>query len=89
MLTSLVSLVIFFWGFGGQSWGGGRLFPFASMCGLHRVRTVLLFFGFFGFNGGSVLKMNTVDNAISASLACVTTSLAGSGGGVAAILIHR
>jgi len=44
--------------------------------------TMILSFGFIGFNGGSVLAMDTTSHAAGASLAVVNTILAGSGGGV-------
>lgn len=52
---------------------------------LATVGTFLLWFGWFGFNGGSVLAANP--GAIS--LVFVTTSLAAAGGGLAAMVVSR
>jgi hypothetical protein len=50
------------------------------------------FFGLFshfpGFNGGAVLALTGVANAVTMSLAVVNTVLAASGGGMAALLMH-
>lgn len=51
--------------------------------------TFILIFGFFGFNGGSVLSMgNELDTALIA-LAIVNTVMAAAGGGAAAGLIYK
>jgi len=51
--------------------------------------TVILIFGFFGFNGGSVLSLETKDDAALISLAIVNTVMAATGGGLVAIVIQR
>lgn len=50
--------------------------------------TIILFFGFIGFNGGSVLTMETTMSGVVMSLAVVNTVLAAAGGGTAAVLVH-
>eukprot|EP00038_Savillea_parva_P004978 m.145639 g.145639 ORF g.145639 m.145639 type:complete len:530 (-) comp11629_c1_seq9:298-1887(-) len=55
--------------------------------------TLILVFGFIGFNGGSVLALETVEEGVTMSLAVMNTILAASGGGLAAVfctwLQHR
>jgi len=51
--------------------------------------TLILFFGFIGFNGGSVLSMDSTADALVMSISVVNTVLAASGGGLAAELINR
>lgn len=48
------------------------------------VGTLILIFGFFGFNGGSVLAMDSVGNAIGLTTAVINTILAASGGALSA-----
>eukprot|EP00038_Savillea_parva_P004977 m.145606 g.145606 ORF g.145606 m.145606 type:complete len:513 (-) comp11629_c1_seq6:214-1752(-) len=50
--------------------------------------TMILFFGFLGFNGGSVLALDDLDASITMSLAVVNTVLAASGGGLVTVLLH-
>ncbi len=64
--------------------GAARAIPGHSMP-LAALGTLLLFFGWFGFNGGSVLEL---DGPLIAAV-IVTTALAGSAGGVAAGLYTR
>ena len=64
--------------------GKPRAIPGHSMP-LAALGTLLLFFGWFGFNGGSVLALD--GPAISHVI--VTTALAGTGGGLAAALFTR
>lgn len=49
--------------------------------------TFILFFGFLGFNGGSVLTLEGTENAVTMSLAVMNTVLAASGGGLAAVFL--
>jgi hypothetical protein len=49
--------------------------------------TLILFFGFLGFNGGSVLTLDGFENGVTMSLAVVNTVLAASGGGIAAVTV--
>jgi len=51
--------------------------------------TFLLWFGWFGFNGGSELKIANVDEANAVSLVFVNTNMAAAGGVVAALLTSR
>ena len=53
-----------------------------------RVVFCLPVWGFLGFNGGAVLALGGVANAVTMSLAVVNTILAASGGGMAALLLH-
>jgi Amt family ammonium transporter len=46
--------------------------------------TLILMFGFFGFNGGSVLAMDTAEDAASMASAVIVTVLGGSGGSISA-----
>lgn len=55
---------------------------------LVQLGTIILFFGFFGFNAGSVLSLETQKDAIRATRACLTTALAASGGGITASCWH-
>jgi ammonium transporter, Amt family len=64
--------------------GKARAIPGHSMP-LAALGTLLLFFGWFGFNGGSVLELD--GEAIASVL--VTTALAGGAGGVAAAFYTR
>jgi ammonium transporter, Amt family len=64
--------------------GRARALPGHSMP-LAALGTLLLFFGWFGFNGGSVLEL---DGATIAAV-LVTTALAGGAGGVAAAFFTR
>ncbi len=49
----------------------------------------ILWLGWFGFNGGSVLALDSVVNAVSMSNVLVNTNLAAAGGVVAAILVSK
>ncbi len=51
--------------------------------------TLILWFGWFGFNGGSQLSLSGVDDANAVSLVFVNTNMAASGGLVAALLLAR
>ena len=51
--------------------------------------TLILIFGFFGFNGGSVLALDSQDDAALISLAIVNTVMAATGGGLMAIVLQR
>jgi len=51
--------------------------------------TVILIFGFFGFNGGSVLSLESKDDAALISLAIVNTVMSCTGGGLVAVVIQR
>ena len=51
--------------------------------------TLILWLGWFGFNGGSQLQLTGVDNANSVALVFVNTNMAAAGGLVAALLLAR
>ena len=51
--------------------------------------TLILWLGWFGFNGGSQLQVTGVDNANAVALIFVNTNMAAAGGLVAALLLSR
>jgi Amt family ammonium transporter len=51
--------------------------------------TLVLWLGWFGFNGGSQLKMSTFDDANAVAAIFVNTNMAAAGGLVAALLLAR
>jgi len=51
--------------------------------------TFILWMGWFGFNGGSVLKLGDIANANSVAMVFLNTNAAAAGGVVAAILLAR
>ncbi len=51
--------------------------------------TFILWMGWFGFNGGSVLKLGDIANAHSVAMVFVNTNAAAAGGAVAALLVAR
>jgi Amt family ammonium transporter len=51
--------------------------------------TLILWLGWFGFNGGSELMISNVDEANAVSLVIVNTNMAAAGGLVAALLVAR
>ncbi len=51
--------------------------------------TLILWMGWFGFNGGSQLKMSTFDDANAVAAIFVNTNMAAAGGLVAALLLAR
>ncbi len=51
--------------------------------------TLILWLGWFGFNGGSELKISTAGNANNVALVFVNTNMAAAGGLVAAMLLAR
>lgn len=51
--------------------------------------TFILWMGWFGFNGGSVLATATVDSANSVAVVFMNTNMAAAGGAVAALLVAR
>lgn len=51
--------------------------------------TLLLWFGWFGFNGGSQLQLTGIDNANAVANVFVNTNMAAAGGLVAALIVSR
>ena len=51
--------------------------------------TFILWLGWFGFNGGSQLKISTISDANAVAMVFVNTNMAGAGGLVAALLLSR
>ena len=51
--------------------------------------TFILWMGWFGFNGGSVLKLGDIANANSVAMVFLNTNAAAAGGGIAALLVAR
>ena len=49
----------------------------------------ILWLGWFGFNGGSVLALGGVENAVAMSVVLVNTNLAAAGGVIAALIVSR
>jgi Amt family ammonium transporter len=51
--------------------------------------TFILWMGWFGFNGGSVLKLGDIDNANSVAMVFLNTNAAAAGGLIAALIVAR
>ncbi|MCP3850542.1 MAG: ammonium transporter [Gammaproteobacteria bacterium] len=51
--------------------------------------TFILWMGWFGFNGGSVLKLGDIGNANSVAMVFLNTNAAAAGGAVAALMVAR
>ena len=51
--------------------------------------TLILWMGWFGFNGGSVLATSSVDNANAVAVVFMNTNAAAAGGAIAALLLAR
>ena len=51
--------------------------------------TFILWMGWFGFNGGSVLKLGDISNSASVAMVFLNTNTAAAGGSVAALLLAR
>ncbi len=56
---------------------------------LATIGTLILWLGWFGFNGGSQLQVTGIDNANAVALIFVNTNMAAAGGLVAAMLLSR
>ena len=68
--------------------GEVRAIPGANLP-LSALGTLILWLGWFGFNGGSELMISNVDEANAVSLVIVNTNMAAAGGLVAALLVAR
>jgi len=51
--------------------------------------TFILWMGWFGFNGGSVLKLGDIANAHSVAMVFLNTNAAAAGGGIASLVVAR
>ena len=68
----------------------GKLVPFASSSiPLATAGTFILWFGWFGFNGGSELKLSNIDEANAVAQVFVNTNMAAACGAVAALITSR
>ena len=68
----------------------GKLVPFASSSiPLATAGTFILWFGWFGFNGGSQLAMGTFDDVNAVGTIYINTNLAAAGGVITAAVITR
>lgn len=65
-----------------------RAFPGANMP-LAALGTLILWMGWFGFNGGSVLKLGDVASANSVAMVFLNTNAAAAGGAIAALITAR
>jgi ammonium transporter, Amt family len=68
--------------------GEVRAMPGANLP-LSALGTLILWLGWFGFNGGSELKIANVEEANAVSLVIVNTNMAAAGGLVAALMLAR
>ena len=65
-----------------------RAIPGANLP-LAALGTLILWMGWFGFNGGSVLKLADISSANSVAIVFLNTNAAAAGGAIAALLIAR
>ena len=68
--------------------GKVRAIPGANMP-LATLGTFILWMGWFGFNGGSVLKLGDISNSASVAMVFLNTNTAAAGGSVAALLLAK
>lgn len=68
--------------------GEVRAFPGANMP-LAALGTLILWMGWFGFNGGSVLKLGDIASANAVAMVFVNTNAAAAGGAIGALLLAR
>ena len=68
--------------------GSVRAIPGANLP-LATLGTFILWMGWFGFNGGSVLKLGDIANANSVAMVFLNTNAAAAGGVIAAIIVAR
>ena len=68
----------------------GRINPIpGSNMPLATLGTFILWFGWFGFNGGSELKLSNIDEANAVAQVFVNTNMAAAGGLIAALIVSR
>jgi len=65
-----------------------RAIPGANLP-LAALGTLILWMGWFGFNGGSVLKLGDIASANSVAVAFLNTNTAAAGGAIAALIVSR
>lgn len=68
--------------------GSIRAIPGANMP-LAAIGTLILWMGWFGFNGGSVLKLGDINSAHSVALVFLNTNTAAAGGALAAMILSK
>ena len=68
----------------------GRVNPFpGSNLALATLGTFILWLGWFGFNGGSVLKLGDIANSNSVAMVFLNTNAAAAGGVIVALIVAR
>jgi Amt family ammonium transporter len=68
----------------------GKINPIpGSNMPLATLGTFILWFGWFGFNGGSELKLSNIDEANAVAQVFVNTNMAAAGGLIAALIVSR
>ena len=83
--TMLIQIALLAWLFLGEGLGLREIVGLA----LAALGTLILWLGWFGFNGGSELKVSDVGEANAVALVFVNTNMAAAGGLVAALLLAR
>ena len=68
--------------------GEPRAIPGANLP-LAALGTLILWMGWFGFNGGSVLKLGDIGNANSVAMVFLNTNTAAAGGAIAALIVSK
>lgn len=68
--------------------GEARAIPGANLP-LATLGTFILWMGWFGFNGGSVLKLGDISNANSVAMVFLNTNTAAAGGAIAALIVSK
>jgi len=68
--------------------GGARAMPGANMP-LAALGTLVLWLGWFGFNGGSVLKLGDIASANAVAVVFLNTNAAAAAGAIAALILAR
>ncbi len=68
--------------------GAARAMPGANMP-LATIGTFILWMGWFGFNGGSVLKLGDIGNAHAVAMVFLNTNTAAAGGAITALVLAK